>query len=83
MQPIMTRTLFSSHFIRRGAQLCALLAFGFVTGCSKEEPPPQAEKPKPSLVDQYKDTSKATAENPGLAGSPKEMKEEEKKAAEH
>jgi hypothetical protein len=80
----MIRILFSSRLIRRGAQFCALLALGLVTSCSKEEtPPPQAEKPKPSLVDQYKDTSKATAENPGLAGSPKEMKEEEKKATGH
>jgi hypothetical protein len=29
-------------------------------------------------VDQYKDTSKATAENPGVAGSPGQMEEEKK-----
>ncbi|HXG19952.1 MAG TPA: hypothetical protein VNN62_12885 [Methylomirabilota bacterium] len=64
-----------------GACFCALLSFSVLMGCSKEEAPPPAEKPKQSLVDQYKDTSKATAENPGIAGSPKQMGEGEKKPA--
>jgi hypothetical protein len=37
------------------------------------------QESKPSLVDQYKDTSKESAANPGVAGSPGQMKEEEKK----
>jgi len=47
--------------------------------CGKrdEPPPPQAEPPQ-SLTEQYKDASKATAENPGVAGSPGTMKEEKK-----
>jgi len=53
---------------------------GFLAQCSKEEPPaPKTEASKPSLVDQYKSTSKETAENPGVAGSPGQVKEEEKK----
>jgi hypothetical protein len=47
--------------------------------CGKrdEPPPPQVEPPQ-SLREQYKDASKATAENPGVAGSPGELKEERK-----
>ena len=58
-----------------GILLCGLLA---QCGKGEEPPPPQAEQPK-SLMEQYKDASKATAENPGLAASPGQMKEEEKK----
>jgi hypothetical protein len=75
---------FSSHWVRRGAQICAIFSLSFLVSCTKEEtPPPQTEQSKPSLVDQYKDTSKATAESPGLAGSPGQMAEEEKKEAGH
>lgn len=57
-----------------GILLCGLLA---QCGKKEEPPPPQAEQPK-SLMEQYKDASKTTAENPGVAGSPGQMKEEEK-----
>ncbi len=56
-----------------GILLCGLLA---QCGKGEEPPPPQAEQPK-SLMEQYKDASKATAENPGLAASPGQMKKEE------
>jgi hypothetical protein len=83
MQTMKTPKYFSSQWIRRGAQICAILSLGFLASCMKEETPPQTEQSKPSLVDQYKDTSKATAESPGLAGSPGQMAEEEKKEAGH
>jgi hypothetical protein len=77
-----TNKPFCSSLCRSTARLGIALSLGFLVGCAQEEAPkPQVEAPKPSLVDQYKDTSKATAENPGLAGSPKDMEEEEKKPA--
>jgi hypothetical protein len=67
------------HF-RQGLAIGGILLLSLLTQCGKKEepPPPQAEKPK-SLMEQYKDASKATAENPGLAASPGQTKEEEKK----
>jgi len=83
MQAMKTPTYFPL-WARRCAQVGVILSFSFLIGCTKEEaPPPQAEQSKPSLVDQYKDTSKTTAENPGVAGSPGQMAEEEKKEAGH
>ncbi len=61
-------------------KISAICLLGFLAQCTKEEPPPKVEAPKPSLVDQYKSTSKETAENPGVAGSPGQGKEEEKPA---
>jgi hypothetical protein len=55
-----------------GILFCGLLA---QCGKTEEAPPPQAEK-QPSLMEQYKDASKASAENPGVAGSPGQLKEE-------
>lgn len=61
-----------------------MVSLGFLAGCSKEEAPaPQAEKSAPSLVEQYKAESKETAANPGLAGSPGKLAEEEKEKAGH
>ena len=64
---------------RQGFAIGGILLFSLLTQCGKKEepPPPQAEKPQ-SLMEQYKDASKATAENPGLAASPGRTKEEEK-----
>ena len=57
-----------------------LVMSAFLTQCTEEAPPPPpAQESKPSLVDQYKNTSKESAANPGVAGSPGQMKEEEKK----
>ena len=68
---------------RQSLKVFAILLCGFLAQCAKEEtPPPQTEAPKPSLVDQYKESSKATAENPGVAGAPGQAKEEEKKSEE-
>jgi hypothetical protein len=65
------------HF-RQGLAIGGILLLSLLTQCGKKEepPPPQAEK---SLMEQYKGASKDTAENPGLAASPGQMKEEEKK----
>lgn len=73
---------YSKRF-RHGLAIGGILLFGLLAQCEKkEEPPPpqpQAEKPSslPGFMDQYKDASKATAEEPGLAASPGKMKEEE------
>jgi hypothetical protein len=69
---------YQSHF-RHGLAISGILLLSFLTQCGKKEepPPPQAEKPQ-SLMEQYKNASKSTAENPGLAASPGHMKEEEK-----
>jgi hypothetical protein len=68
---------------RRWLRQCCVLGIlalsGFLTQCASEPPPPPAPPPQKSLVDQYKDTSKESAANPGVAGSPGQMKEEEKK----
>jgi len=81
MQAMKTPISLSSPWVRRCAQICAVFSLGFLASCTKEEaPPPPAEQSKPSLVDQYKDTSKATAENPGVAGSPGQMQEEKKES---
>jgi hypothetical protein len=67
-------------FLRQMMKITAICLLGFLAQCSKEEPPaPKVEETKPSLVDQYKSTSKETAENPGVAGAPGQAKEEEKK----
>jgi hypothetical protein len=70
---------YQRHF-RHGLAVGGILLLSFLTQCGKkdEPPPPQAEKPQ-SLMEQYKGASKATAENPGLAASPGQTKEEEKK----
>jgi len=65
---------------RQSLRIVALCLAGFLAQCTKEEPPPAPPKPAQSLVDQYKDTSKSSAANPGLAGSPGQMKELEEKA---
>jgi hypothetical protein len=64
---------------RQGFAIGGILLFSLLTQCGKKEepPPPQAEKPQ-SLMEQYKGASKSTAEDPGLAASPGQMKEEEK-----
>jgi hypothetical protein len=74
------KTLQHYHRIfRQSLKVFAILLCGFLAQCAKEEtPPPQAETPKPSLVDQYKDTSKESAANPGVAGAPGQMEEEKK-----
>ena len=64
---------FRHNLVIGGILLCGLLA---QCGKKEEPPPPQAEQPK-SLMEHYKDASKATAENPGLAASPGQMKKEE------
>jgi len=76
-----TKHLPSRH-TKRFRQMLAIggiLCLSFVTSCEKKEEPAAtpAEKPQ-SLMEQYKDASKATAEDPGLAASPGQMKEEEK-----
>jgi hypothetical protein len=65
--------------LRQWSVLGILALSGFLTQCASEPPPPPAPEPQKSLVDQYKDTSKERAANPGVAGSPGQMKEEEKK----
>ena len=72
------RSRYSRH-LRQTVVIGGILLFGLLAQCGKKEeaPPPKAEQPK-SLMEQYKDASKSTAENPGLAGSPGKMKEEEK-----
>ena len=67
---------------RRSLKIVALCLVGFLAQCSKEEPPPAPQKPAQSLVDQYKDTSKSSAANPGLAGSPGQMKEQQEQKKE-
>lgn len=69
---------YMKHF-RQALAIGGILCLSFVTSCEKKEEPaaPAAEKPQ-SLMEQYKDASKATAEDPGLAASPGQMKEEEK-----
>lgn len=63
--------------VRVGLAVASVVFCGLLAQCGKREeaPPPQAEK-QPSLMEQYKDASKASAENPGIAGSPGQMKEE-------
>jgi hypothetical protein len=65
---------------RFGLAIASVLFCGLLAQCGKKEeaPPPTEEKPAASLMEQYKDASKASAENPGVAGSPGQMKEEEK-----
>lgn len=78
------RTPSSFSLVFHCVQVGALVSLGFLASCTKEETPaPQAEKPTPSLVEQYKATSKETAANPGLAGSPGKMAEEEKEEESH
>ena len=64
---------------RFGLAIASVLLCGLLAQCGKTEeaPPPPAEKPA-SLMEQYKDASKDSAENPGVAGSPGQMKKEEK-----
>jgi hypothetical protein len=64
---------------RQGFAIGGILLLSLLTQCGKKEepPPPQAEKPQ-SLMEQYKGASKSTAEDPGLAASPGQMKEKEK-----
>jgi hypothetical protein len=64
---------------RFGLAIASVLFCGLLAQCGKKEeaPPPAEEKPA-SLMEQYKDASKASAEDPGIAGSPGQMKEEEK-----
>jgi hypothetical protein len=66
---------FRRTLVMGGILLCSLLA---QCGKKEEPPAPQAEQPK-SLMEQYKEASKATAENPGLAASPGQVKEKEGK----
>lgn len=63
--------------VRVGLAIAGVVFGGLLAQCGKREeaPPPQAEK-QPSLTEQYKEASKASAENPGIAGSPGQMKEE-------
>jgi len=68
--------IFSANFLWQMMKIAAICLLGFLAQCTKEEPPAKTEAPKPSLVDQYKSTSKETAENPGVAGSPGQTKEE-------
>jgi hypothetical protein len=78
------QTLSSFSFLLRYVQVGVLVSLGFLASCTKEDATaPQAEKPAPSLVEQYKATSKETAANPGIAGSPGKMDEEEKKEKSH
>jgi hypothetical protein len=75
-----------SQYTKRCRQLLAIggmLCLSFITSCEKKEEPaaPPEEKPQ-SLMEQYKEASKATAEDPGLAASPGQMKEEEEKSGE-
>jgi hypothetical protein len=67
----------SGKRVRQTLAIGGILLFSVLAQCGKtEEPPqPQAEEPK-SLVEQYQEASKATAQNPGLAGSPGQLKEE-------
>jgi hypothetical protein len=71
--------IFSPKWLRHCFVLGIIAMSAFLTQCTEEAPPPVQES-KPSLVDQYKNTSKESAANPGVAGSPGQMKEEEKKA---
>jgi hypothetical protein len=78
------QTLFSSSFVLRCVQVSALVSLGFLGSCTKEEAAaPQAEKPPPSLVEQYKTHSQESAANPGVAGSPGDLAEEKKKEESH
>jgi hypothetical protein len=61
---------------RFGITIGGVVFCGFLAACGKtEEAPPPTEEP-PSLMEQYKGASKESAENPGVAGSPGQMKEE-------
>jgi len=71
--------LFSPKWLRHYFVMGVIAMSAFLTQCTEEAPPPPPQESKPSLVDQYKDTSKESAANPGVAGSPGQMKEEEKK----
>ena len=68
---------FSPKWLRHCFVLGTIAMSAFLTQCTEAPPPPQESKP--SLVDQYKSTSKESAANPGVAGSPGTMKKEEEK----
>ena len=70
--------IFSPKRLRHYFVMGIIAMSAFLTQCTEEAPPPPPQS-KPSLVDQYKDTSKESAANPGVAGSPGQVKEEEKK----
>jgi len=73
--------IFSPKWLRHCFVLGTLAMSAFLTQCTEQSPPPPpVQESKPSLVDQDKNTSKESAANPGVAGSPGQMKEEEKKA---
>jgi hypothetical protein len=71
--------IFSPKWLRYCFVMGVIAISAFLTQCTEEAPPPPVQESKPSLVDQYKNTSKESAANPGVAGSPGQMKEEEKK----
>jgi len=73
--------IFSPKWLRHCFVLGTIAMSAFLTQCTEDAPPPVQES-KPSLVDQYKNTSKESAANPGVAGSPGGMKKEEEKKAE-
>lgn len=78
------QSFFSFSLVLRCVQVCGIVALGFLASCTKEEAPaPQAEKQTPSLVEQYKADSKESAANPGIAGSPGQMTEEEEGEKSH
>jgi hypothetical protein len=71
-----------NRMLHQCLKIVTVLLCAFLAQCAREETPPPPEPTKPSLVDQYKESSKATAENPGVAGAPGQAKEEEKKSGE-
>jgi hypothetical protein len=64
--------IFSPKWLRHCFVLGIIAMSAFLTQCTKEAPPPPpVQESKPSL--------KEPAANPGVAGSPGQMKEEDKK----